>query len=183
MLNAIQAIKNQLKIQLFNYFQKTKSYSSIRFIIEIVLLIFLLKIAVALFFATIIEDDIISNTEKSAQDGFIYFLVSGVILAPIIETLIGQWLPIQVASLFFHRPAILICISAFFFSFLHVSDDLAGLVGFFAVLPGAVLLAWSFIIKRKESFWHAYWITTAIHGLHNLIALCIYLITKHYNLR
>jgi hypothetical protein len=38
----------------------------------------------------------------------------------------------------------------------------------------AVLLAWSFLLYRERSRWHAYSVTTAIHALHNLVAMLAY---------
>jgi membrane protease YdiL (CAAX protease family) len=179
MINVIKTSPKQLRRQTLSYFKRAKSYSSIRFIIEIVLLDFLLKIILALFLSSLIDGDGISNTEQFAQHGISSLFIIGVILVPAIETLIGQWLPIQVVSLFSHHPATLISVSALFFASLHLSWDLAT---FFAVLPGGVLLAWSFVLKRKKSFWHAYWITTAIHSLHNFIAACMFLAVRHFNL-
>lgn len=181
-----QALKNLKKASHYlaevisTYLQRTKKYSNIRFIVELVALDFVLKVSLAIFPGLLINTGGESNTEKLAQEGLWMLFLGLVIVTPALETIIGQWLPIKIASLFTNNKDRIVLFSALFFSSLHIPTG--GLTTFLAVLPGGVVLAWSFLIKQEESFYEAYWITTAIHGLHNFIAACIFLVARYYNL-
>jgi len=186
--NLLQVLKNLKKAGhslaevVSAYFQRTKNYSNIRFIVELVALSFALKTSLAILLVTLpdslINIDGRSNTEIAAQEGLWLLFLAAVILAPTLETIIGQWLPIKVASLFTNNKTRIVLFSALFFSSLHLSWD--GLTTFLAALPGGLVLAWSFLIKQEKSFYEAYWVTAAIHGLANLVSIMIYLIAKNY---
>jgi membrane protease YdiL (CAAX protease family) len=98
-------------------------------------------------------------------------LISIALAAPLIETLLGQWFPIKIASYFTSRPAVLVIVSTVLFSAAHGSFSLAA-----AVFPVGLGLAWIFVIKRSESFKKAFWLTASTHALHNSIVfglLCL----------
>jgi hypothetical protein len=181
----LQALKNLKKAchslaeVISAYLQRTRKYSNIRFIFELVSLDFVLRASLVIFPETLINTDGESNTERLAQEGLWVLFLVGVILAPALETIIGQWLPIKVASLFTNNKFYIVLFSALFFSSLHLPG---GLTIFFVVLPGGLVLAWSFLIKREESCLKAYWITAVIHGLANLVSIIIYLFEKSYGL-
>ncbi len=88
--------------------------------------------------------------------------------APLLETLIGQWLPLWIASWFTRKTAWRVAFSAVAFSAMHLY---VGFTGFLSTLPPGIFLAWSFALKRERSRWEAYWVTSAIHALHNFVAL------------
>lgn len=176
-LKSLKKASRSLAKVISAYLRRTKNYSNIRFIFELVALSFALKVSLAIFPGLLINTDGESNTERLAQGGLWMLFLVAVILAPALETIIGQWLPIKVASLFTKKEVCIVLFSALFFSSLHLPG---GLFIFFVALPGGLVLAWSFLIKREESFYEAYWVTATIHCLVNLVSIIIYLFAKRY---
>ena len=100
---------------------------------------------------------------------FLGFFFVAVIFAPIIETLIGQLIPIKLTQKILRDKLniIAILISAIIFSLGHFGYSIwYSLITF----PLGLLLAKTYVIfqKRRES---SFWVTTAIHSLRNLIAV------------
>jgi membrane protease YdiL (CAAX protease family) len=95
-------------------------------------------------------------------------LVLGVLFQPPIETLLFQFLTIEILSFFTPRKAVLILISSLVFALAH-SELLTMLI----VIPPGVILAWSYLLKRRKSKLKAFLITTAIHSLGNLLSLWV----------
>lgn len=152
-----------------NYFQKAEKYSTLRFILELTILAFLTKIIFIIFggiFLTIlgvsIEPDI-SFEQELLKAGPI-FLTILIILFASFETLTGQWFMIWLVSHFTRNIWTKVLVSAAVFASLHITPMLI-----ISSFPIGVILAFSFIIKRKISRWHTFWVTTAIHTLHNLV--------------
>jgi hypothetical protein len=156
-----------------SYLKRTESYSSLHFVFEIGLLSFILKVLVSVLITPLFPNGAVTNTEilDNYLDTSIPLFAVALIIAPIAETFSGQWLPITLASLFTRRKGELLVLSAIFFAFLHLND---GWVNFWMTLPIGLSLSFSFLVNRQKSFLHAYWVTVAIHSLHNLIALGIY---------
>lgn len=146
-----------------NYFRKTRHYSRLRFIVELALVPFLINLLPMLVWR-LLGQEIQSTTNRD----FLYLFTLGCIVAPAVETLVFQWLPIGLASFFTKRSFILLLISSVFFAVLHQHR---GLSGIFMALPTGIFFAWSCLVKWEKSKWEAYWVTTAIHGLHNLVVL------------
>jgi membrane protease YdiL (CAAX protease family) len=93
------------------------------------------------------------------------------VVTPLVETAIGQWLPIRLGRLVTQRWPILIAVSCLVFGGLHA---LAGLLGVLTGMATGLVLAWSFLRWEDVSRWRAYWVTSSIHGLHNLIVMAYY---------
>lgn len=91
-----------------------------------------------------------------------------ILIAPIIETAIGQWLPIWIASFFTTRTSILLFVSTIVFVGFHVYP-----LRILTVLPIGIILAWSFVVNRRKSTRRAFGVTIAIHALHNSIAILL----------
>ncbi len=101
--------------------------------------------------------------------GVIVTLILIVIIAPIIETFLGQVLPIYLTNRLIKAKTKLvgISISTILFSLLHLGYSVWYSI---LIIPTAALLAMTYVIfqDRKES---SYWMTTSVHSLKNLIAL------------
>lgn len=93
------------------------------------------------------------------------------VLSPVFETFIGQWLPISLAGFFTRKKVILILISATFFSLAHGISQVI-IANFFVGL----ILAWSFLLKQKTSVWEAIGATIGIHFVQNLLSLVFWLV-------
>lgn len=149
------------------YLHNTETYSTARYIVEMTAVGYGLKIlSSVIFFALIFSTTGQDITDQMDQPVFGSFLIiSAVLIAPILETIVGQMIPIWFTSLFTKNTYLPIIVSSLFFTILHPFPS------FGAILPIAFIFAWTYSIKQKVSHWHAYWITTAIHALHNGIAL------------
>lgn len=156
------------------YLLGTIYYSRRRFIIELALIAFPCKI---LFMVpwVLLGLEINSTTEVVDKGSTLLLFFLGCVVAPIVETFIGQWIPIRVMYYFTNRISAILIVSALFFAAQHLH---VGLSGFVYTFPIAVLLSWSFLVYRQRSRWEAYWVTAAIHSLHNFIALLMYAIAK-----
>jgi membrane protease YdiL (CAAX protease family) len=141
------------------FLDRTKTYSDLRLVVVLTLAAFPLKILMAVPLVLLGVD-----TPDQKLDVSIGTLIAIALVAPLGETLLGQWLPIKIASYFTLRPAVLVIVSALLFASAHGSLSLA-----MAVFPVGLGLAWVFVIKRSESFKKAFWLTAASHALHNFL--------------
>lgn len=158
-------------IKVVSYFNKTQDYSKLRFIIEMLVIAFILKFSFAIIFGFIFSllginvDTDLSYEQELAEKGLFYASIL-IILFATFETLVGQWLTINLAKMVTKRYLFILIFSATIFALLHVEPIIIA-----AVWPIGLILAWSFIIYRKKSLWSAIWVTTLIHVLHNLLVL------------
>ncbi len=116
-------------------------------------------------------EDIRSNTEMIAEDGMEILLISALALAPIVETLIFQWLLIWLISIGTKRISVQVILSASIFALMHLPY---GIVAFAATFPPGIFMAWCFIEKRNYSRWRACWTTASVHCLHNAISVVVF---------
>lgn len=151
------------------YLIATEKHSTPRFILELTSVCFFLKVIFIIFFG-IVFTSLGINTEvdgsfeeEMVRMGILITLPLTIVFAAF-ETLIGQWLVIHITSKFTKRIFYQIFFSAVVFSLLHIEPMLVA-----AVFPIGIVLAWTFILYRRKSRWSAFWVTTAIHTLHNLV--------------
>lgn len=159
--------------QLVDYLQRTREYSTLRFIVEFTLLAFPLKMLFVLPYAAL-GGKLGSTTEAVYDGNAVKFLLLACVAAPLLETFVGQWVPIRLTWFFSRRWSVLLLVSSTVFAAQHLH---VGFSGFLATFPVAFLLAWSFLVYREYSRWRAYWVTAAIHGLHNFITAILFLMT------
>jgi hypothetical protein len=153
-----------------NYFQRTKYYSPLRFICEMVALQFGLKVILAVTIFPFLNIRGATTEDLANSDSFSTLFFMAVIVAPVVETIQDQFLSITISSLFVKQSLDILILSMLYFSALHFY---VGLAGFFGILPLGFVLSWSFLIKREKSLWQAFWVTTLIHSIHNLIILLL----------
>lgn len=154
-----------------NYFSRTKKYSVIRFIVEMSVLAFLLKmLAIIIAVPVLISMGLNTETNLELEKGFLEdpFLVAGIliILFAAFETIIGQMFILWLSKKISKAHSFRILCSAIVFALLHVEPIIMA-----AVFPIGLILAWAFVLYREKSLWSAIWVTTAIHVAHNLFAL------------
>lgn len=108
------------------------------------------------------------NLEKY---GIVVTILLIVIIAPIIETFLGQVLPIFLTKRFLKPKTRLtgILISTILFSLMHMTHSIWYSL---LIIPMAALLAMTYVIfqERQES---SFWMTTSIHSLRNFIAVIL----------
>lgn len=90
-----------------------------------------------------------------------------IIVAPVIETLIGQWLPIALTSRFTKKTPLIIAVSTILFAAGHYDGGLLPVV---IALPGALVLAWAFVVWRNRGIWPALTATALTHMWMNLVS-------------
>lgn len=160
------------------YFNHTKTYSNLRFILELTLVCFLAKIFFIIVFGIIysrlhIDTSYHDNAEQQIVSAGLILAVVQVIIFASLETTISQWFTPWLISRFTKNLWVILLLSAFIFSLLHMEWLLSA-----AVYPIGVILTWSFLLKRKKSRWEAFYVTTSIHALHNLIALGLFVLVQ-----
>jgi hypothetical protein len=103
------------------------------------------------------------------QAGELVFFV--VVLAPPLETLLFQALPVFVARKCRARLRVQIIASWVPFALAHGLEDLA--TGLAAGMVGGFYLAFTYAHWRQQSRWTAFWTTWAVHTLNNVIAVML----------
>ena len=153
------------------YFNQTKKYSTLRFILELSATAFFLKVvAITLaipilsFFGVPVESNL--ELEKSFLDDPLPMATALIILFATFETFIGQMLILWFAKKISDDVSFRLLLSALVFALLHVEPIIIA-----AVFPIGLVLAWAYLVYREKSRWSAIWVTTAIHVIHNLFAL------------
>jgi hypothetical protein len=171
------------------YWHRLEGYTPKRFLGEMLLIMFVLKILISIplgIFVSWEKNPQGTSTQSVMMDGEVTLVArhtesskqvnppeqvfSAIIIAPLLETLFGQWLPIVVIGFFTQKLRLLIGGSALFFTLLHIP-----VVGILAagVFPPALAFSFSWLIQRTHSRWRAYWMTAALHAAHNVIAVII----------
>lgn len=98
-------------------------------------------------------------------------LVSGLFLAPLLETFFIQLVPIEITIALcqeiFHRkiPALPILVSAFLFALIHRYNLIFLL---FTFITGVILASCYIIFRRQKHYGYAYLITFILHAVVNL---------------
>lgn len=157
---------------IYAYFKHTQRYPPWRFVVEMLALTFAMKLAAGLLLGACGVTGAQTTTEALAEDGNrLLIIAKALILAPLYETVIGQWLPIAIIGRFTMKLDWKIGGSALFFAMLHVGF---GWVNPVILLPAALFFSWSWAAQRPRSLERAFALTALIHLLHNAIALGIY---------
>lgn len=164
-----------LNRQIKKYYRKTRCYSAIRYIVELVILTTLYKFLFVFFGLNIGElfhndfSELQSENVNVHQNLYITeFIILAGLIAPLVETMIFQWLPIQILKKFTNDYIIIILITGFIFASAHLSYDK---LYAFAMLPYGIIFSWVFYCKYKVSIWSALFYTVLIHSGTNLISV------------
>ncbi|MBX9891927.1 MAG: CPBP family intramembrane metalloprotease [Chitinophagaceae bacterium] len=150
------------------YYRYWSAMHPIAFLITALLLMFFLTIPVyALLDILQISDKVVGGPDFTNKHQIEIFILA-VILAPLLETLVGQRLPISLCQKFLpsHKQSIGILSSTILFALMHLSYSIWY---FLAILPMGWILALTYTIfqRRKES---AFWMTAILHAFKNLLA-------------
>jgi len=165
-------MKNKITV----LYQKWKDLKPLNFIIITTLLMIILTIPIGIVFEIIDIPDNEYGGIDFDKYGIFEIMLLALILAPILETLLSQQIPILLSQRFFkHSPNIIgITISTIIFSWMHLSYSIWYAIG---ILPVGLLLANTYIIfqERKES---SFWMTSFLHSFRNLIPVILVLIDR-----
>ena len=108
----------------------------------------------------------------------IEFLLLAVILAPVVETLIFQALPICIARMCHASFAAQVVISMLLFSLPHFAEQAD--FGISAGLVGGFYFAFTYAHWRQKSRWTALWITIVSHSFNNGLAFILLLMLGEF---
>jgi len=142
-----------------------------QFVFRILTQQFAVKIIVALSIVALVPE---ADSRKTIIKDPLIAVVSIVFLAPILETLLFQTLPIELSRLF-NRPLIFQFFAGMIpFAGVHF---LGGVVsGVAAGVVGGIFFCYTYLECRSTSWWKSTWVTTVTHGLHNVIVLPVLLV-------
>jgi hypothetical protein len=150
---------------------KIQSSNPALFIFVIVVLTFLASAIAYLIVSFISLFDLnFSNWETpkvSSSHGF-STLITVCLIAPLFETLITQFLPIEIFKGRVNE-AICVLLSALCFSILHFYG-IAYMINTFFI---GIVFAIGYILWNKPNTIHAFWIICIVHSLRNLISFLI----------
>ncbi len=148
------------------YFEKTRSYSTVRLVPELTLISTVLEELLWNLLVISPWGDACAAFERISLS-FVRMPVAWIqiiLVAPLFETMLFQYVPIKMASLFSSRPTVLVIVSAIVFALWH-SNRIQSI----GVIPGGIILSYAFVMKSRESLGNAFCVTAAIHMLHNAI--------------
>lgn len=152
---------------ILSYLHKTQEYSVSRYMVEMTILGYSLKLIGAVIFYIIIYGITGQDITLQMDDPVlgITLVLSALLVAPLIETVLGQMIPVWLTGFFTQNIYIKVMVSAIFFTIMHPFPSYG------ALFPIAFIFAWTYCIKQKRSIWHAYGMTAGLHAIHNAIAL------------
>jgi len=118
-----------------------------------------------------------TTTEQIAAHGSAVLIWVAVIIAPPTETILLQMFPIMVLSLFTRSIVTINLGSTLVFSYFHFDE---GLINALSMLPVGIILAATFLRFQREksgykNYLYSIIATTALHAIHNGIAVGLYL--------
>jgi len=165
-----------MKKKIIAIYQKWINLKPLYFILTTTLLMFLMKIPIAVVFEFLNLTDNEFGGVDFDKYRFLGIIFAGLISAPIIETLISQQIPILLTQKYIkHHPNLIgLILSTIIFSSIHLTHSIWYAI---SVIPSGLLLAHTFLIfqKRKES---SFWMTSFVHSFKNLLPIIIVLIEK-----
>lgn len=103
--------------------------------------------------------------QRDLKFSFPELLFLGVVIAPILETLIFQAFPIWIARHFQASFSVQIVASLIPFFLAHVIEGIA--TGIAAGLVGGFYFAFTYAHWRERGRWTAFWTTAVSHAIHN----------------
>ena len=100
---------------------------------------------------------------------FDVLMIAGVVVAPVLETLLLQALPVWIARLCKAGSSGQVIVSVVPFTIVHAIEGIG--TGIAAGLLGGFYLAFTYVHWRERSRWQAFWVTAVSHAIHNAIAI------------
>ncbi len=151
------------------FVENLKKSSFVLFVVKIALLAFLIKIPAGILGAGLMDLLNVHNPAYSAvmqeptltpQD-----LILALFIAPILETVIGQAVPLWIFGKLTKNPMVLIGASATIFMLLHYP-----VIEFFpSAFAVGWIFAWAWVYKREQNGRVAFWTVALSHALHNAL--------------
>lgn len=156
------------------WLRRTRQYGWLRFLIEATLIALLLRIPVVFLGVPIVGEDARTAYDWLAQYSAMELVLLAIVLGPIIETALAQWLPIALGRRLFESDTYAVLLSAWIFGWLHFNQ---GALLVLIMFTTGLVLAWTFVVWRERGLWQAFLMTFAVHALLNGVALAAALAT------
>lgn len=96
-----------------------------------------------------------------------------VLVSPLIETFLFQFLPVAIAKHFDYKRLIQFFAASIPFALAHLLGNLAS--GLSAGIIGGIVCGLTFVVWSGNSSRSAFWVTTTVHSLHNLGFFLVFL--------
>jgi uncharacterized protein len=163
----INRLINKILLHYYQFYHKEPMQIILHFLFENVLVALSLGYCILFFFP--------KYSKSPFQDiPILILIINAIIVAPFIETLVFQVIPVSITIKNKKSVVIQLLSSMCPFSIVHLVQY--GLIGLVSGVIGGYYLSLSYIIWRKRNNKYAFLLTTLTHSLYNLIILIIYLI-------
>ena len=150
------------------WLERTRHYGWLRFLIEATLVALLLRIPVVWIGVPIVGEDARTAYDWLSDYTIPQLIVMAIIVGPILETALAQWLPVALGRRLFQSDGYAVLMSAWIFGWLHFNQ---GALLVLIMFTTGLVLAWTFLVWRARGLWQAFAMTFAVHALLNSVAL------------
>ncbi|HUF11598.1 MAG TPA: CPBP family glutamic-type intramembrane protease [Longimicrobiales bacterium] len=147
---------------------RSRRYSALRFLLEATGIALLLRIPVVWLGAPFVGTDARTAYDWLAEYSPLELALIAILVGPVVETVVGQWVPIAIARRLVSRDAFAVALSAWLFGWLHFTQ---GALLVLIMFSTGLVLAWTFVVWRERGLWQALAMTTGVHALLNAVAL------------
>lgn len=151
------------------YIRRTRDFGFWRFVFEMVAVAMVLRVPAILLAVAFGESgESVTVYDWERELGRTGLVVTAILIAPPLETLIAQWIPIRLIKRFGGSDAVAVLGSAALFGSLHRGQGTAAVMVMFAT---GLVLAWSLVVWYSRSRWRGILAPVLIHALLNAIAV------------
>ena len=157
------------------WLERTRHYGWLRFLVVATLVALLLRIPVVWLGAPVVGTEARTAYDWLAEYTAMQLVLLAIILGPVLETVLAQWLPIALGRRLFRSDLYAVLLSAWLFGWLHFSQ---GALLVLIMFTTGLVLAWTFVVWRERGRWPALAMTFAVHALLNSVALAAALLTS-----
>ncbi len=150
------------------WLERTRSYSWWRFLLEASVVALLLRIPVVWIAVPLVGEDARTAYDWLDEYTIAQMAVIAILLGPVLETIIAQWLPVSLGRRMFGSDGYAVLLSAWLFGWLHYTQ---GVLLVLIMFSTGLVLAWTFVVWRTRGRAQAFLMTTAVHATLNAVAL------------
>ncbi len=137
-----------------------------QFILRLLAQQFILKSAIAVFIGLFASDLALTDHSEIFRRPVEAFVLM-VLVAPVLETLLTQSLPIGIVRALKQSRLVQFLAGSVPFAALHFIGGVG--TGIAAGMVGGIFFSHAYLEGRERSRWTAIWITAVLHSLHNLV--------------
>lgn len=150
------------------WLERTRDYSWWRFLLTATLAALLLRVPVVWIAVPLVGEDARTAYDWLEQYSIAEMALIAILVGPVIETIVAQWLPVTLGRRLFHSDGYAVLFSAWLFGWLHYTQ---GVLLVLVMFSTGLVLAWTFVVWRERGLAQAFLMTTAVHAALNAVAL------------